>query len=176
MLLQLMVVPTVATFVCASTQPVAAAQPPAAAGVPSEKPQPKRSSGRGLWVSGGPTIAVTSDSSRPVEYGFEPAVWLLAMKRLNVGVDGGLSNRAWHLEGQVLVSLMKWLGLGASGGVAWRRPDHRMLPQVTLWSLFATRELPIPVLPFVRLTGLDDTNRVWQAGLMFKVGYGVDLP
>lgn len=169
-----MLVPTVAAFVCASTQPVSA-QPPAAAGVPSEKPQPKRSSVTGLWVSGGPTIAVTSDSSRPFAYGIEPAVWLV-MERLNVGVDGGLSNQAWHLEGQVLVSLMKWLGLGASGGVAWRRPDHKKLPQVTLWSLFATRELPIPILPFVRLTGLDDKNRLWQVGLMLKVGYGVDLP
>jgi hypothetical protein len=110
-----------------------------------------------------------------VEPGGELGIWrpVVARPFVLAGADAGLSTRGLHAEAQLAIATGKNLIVGLSAGAARLHGDGAIVPQATLW-LFGTAgeghaSFPIPLLPYVRMTGEGFRASTLQAGVMLKV-------
>jgi hypothetical protein len=143
-------------------------------------PLAARAEWTGLGFTAGPLIGVRSHSPQGTEYGIEGGVWAAsrATAPVSLGVDVGYSNHAVYTEAQLAAPVLPRLAVGLSPGVAWIEPDRALQPQATAWFVVlvggpaAHAQLALPLIPYLRLTGLTQADRVWQAGLMLKLPVG----
>jgi hypothetical protein len=114
----------------------------------------------------GPTIGIRSVDGKRFEFGGEAAQWIWKPSVPGmVGIDVGGSNRALWIELELATQLQPTEVLAGIAGGVGRSFSGDYNPQFTVW----TTHLKFPFVPYARLTGLGESHRIWQGGVMFKL-------